>query len=130
MAVLHHLEMHVWAGCIAGHPDRADLGVGERHPWHGAGDTGSDVLAQDVPHRDIGLSHGDMGVRTATGHVADRPHAIGSLHALAVVDRDLGSRVVQAEGRDSERAQVRSAPGGNEQVVGRDRLRTGHERCV
>src|SRR5713101_7439651 len=70
------------AGLPLGQPHRPDLGVGERHPGHGAVAVGRSVLAEDVPGSYAGLVHRHVGEGALAGDVTDRPQPVGGPHPL------------------------------------------------
>ena len=108
-----------------GAPDRADLGIGEGDPGHRPVVGRHHLAAEDVPDHDVRLVHRDVGEASLPGHVAHRPRPLDALDPHVVVDRQRPCRRVQAHRRDVQLLEVHPPPGGDQQLVGRDRLALG-----
>ena len=105
------------AGLRLGHPDRADLRVGERHPRHGAVVGGRPVLAEDVADHDRGLVHRHVRERALAGDVADGPQPVGR-RASARPRRRRARGRVETDRVQADVAEVRAPPGRDEQPLG------------
>ena len=98
-----------------GEPNRADLGIGERHPRQRPVVGRRPRLAEDVAHRDVRLVHRDVGERAVAGHVADGPDPVAGPHPF--VHRDELGAGIQAGSVEPEPAEFGLPAGGDQQPL-------------
>ena len=95
-------------------PDRGGLWVGEDDARHRVV-VGPALAAEDVGGGHPALILADVGERPDAGDVADRPDAVGGVHA--VVDLEAARVGLDAEGLQADILHARAASRGHEQLV-------------
>ena len=103
------------ARLLLGHPDAADLGIGEGHVGHGAVVGDRAVLAEHGRDGDRGVVHRHVRERAAADDVADGPQPVAGDHPL--VDLDAARRRVEADRLQADVVEVRRPAGRDEQLL-------------
>ena len=84
-------------------------------------------LAEDVRRHDPRLVHGDVGERSPSGDICDRPHPVGHAQMFVGGQRS-SSRNLHAQHVSTDLGEIDSAAGSDEQLLGRQLAPTGRPR--